>query len=38
MSDYNYEELVKDFESIMEQLGVMPFEEIKLPPEDPHTY
>ncbi len=38
MSDYNYKELLKDIESVMTQLGVMPFEESKLPPEDPLTY
>ncbi|MFX0067136.1 MAG: hypothetical protein ACFFC7_33820 [Candidatus Hermodarchaeota archaeon] len=38
MSDYNYQELLKDIESVMTQLGVMPFEESKLPSEDPYTY
>ncbi|MFX1253060.1 MAG: hypothetical protein ACFFCZ_15750 [Promethearchaeota archaeon] len=38
MSEYNYKELLKDIESVMTQLGVMPFDESKLPPEDPHTY
>lgn len=37
MSSYDYEGLLKGFESVMMQLGVMPFDEKKLPPEDPET-
>jgi hypothetical protein len=37
MSSYDYERLLKGFESVMIQLGVMPFDENKLPPEDPET-
>ena len=37
MPDYDYSELLKNFESIMTQLGVMPFDESSLPPEDPST-
>jgi len=37
MSDYDYTEMLKGIESVMTQLGVMPFEESALPPEDPKT-
>jgi hypothetical protein len=37
MADYDYTEFLKNFESVMTQLGVMPFDESKLPPEDPST-
>ena len=37
MADYDYTEFLKNFESVMTQLGVMPFDENKLPPEDPST-
>jgi len=37
MPDYDYTEFLKNFESVMTQLGVMPFDENKLPPEDPST-
>ncbi len=37
MPDYNYTEFLKNFESVMTQLGVMPFDENSLPPEDPST-
>ncbi len=37
MPDYDYSELLKNVESVMTQLGVMPFDERKLPPEDPST-
>jgi hypothetical protein len=35
---YDYEALVSGFESVMAQLGVMPFDEASLPPEDPNTF
>jgi len=38
MSDYNFNETLKGIESVMTQLGVMPFEESKLPSEDPETF
>ncbi len=38
LSDYNYSELLKGIEAVMIQLGVMPFDESTLPPEDPSTY
>jgi hypothetical protein len=37
MPDYDYSELLKNVESVMTQLGVMPFDESSLPPEDPST-
>jgi hypothetical protein len=37
MPDYDYTEFLKNFESVMTQLSVMPFDESKLPPEDPST-
>ena len=38
MSDYNFNETLKGIESVMTQLGVMPFEESKLHSEDPETF
>jgi len=35
---YDYRELLAGIESVMTQLGVMPFDEALLPPEDPSTY
>ncbi len=35
---YDYEMLLRGFESVMAQLGVMPFDEGSLPPEDPKTF
>ncbi len=35
---FNHEDILKRFESVMNQLGVMPFDESKLPPEDPSTF
>jgi hypothetical protein len=37
MPSYDYQEMLKGFESVMTQLGVMPFDESRLPPEDPKT-
>jgi len=37
MSDYDYAGLLSGIESVMTQLGVMPFDENELPPEDPKT-
>ena len=38
MPDYDYRPMLFGFESLMTGLGVMPFEEEKLPPEDPSTF
>jgi hypothetical protein len=35
---YDYTETLEGFESVMRQLGVMPFDESALPAEDPSTY
>ena len=35
---FDYSELLAGIESVMTQLGVMPFDEASLPPEDPKTY
>jgi uncharacterized protein YjhX (UPF0386 family) len=38
MSGYDYRAVLKGVEAVMEQLGVMPFDEEDLPPEDPSTF
>lgn len=38
MPDYDYGELLASVESIMIQLGIMPFDELELPAEDPSTF
>lgn len=38
ITDYDYRELLEGIESIMRQLGVMPFNESQLPAEDPSTF
>jgi len=38
MPDYDYGEILKGIESLMSQLGVMPFDERELPSEDPATF
>jgi hypothetical protein len=38
MPDYDYREVLAGLESIMQQLGVMPFDESTLPAEDPTTF
>jgi hypothetical protein len=38
ISEYDDNETLKNVESVMTQLGVMPFDENKLPPEDPSTF
>ncbi len=38
MPDYDYRGMLKEVESLMTQLGVMPFDERELPPEDPATF
>lgn len=38
MPGYEYRELLAGIESVMTQLGVMPFDEKALPPEDPRTF
>ena len=35
---FDYRELLTGIESVMTQLGVMPFDEASLPPEDPKTF
>jgi hypothetical protein len=34
----DYSDVFKGIESVMTQLGIMPFDESKLPPEDPSTF
>ncbi len=38
MPEYDFTELLAGVESVMTQLGVMPFDETLLPPEDPKTF
>jgi len=38
MPGYDYAWILQGVESVMTQLGVMPFDENQLPPEDPSTY
>ena len=38
MPGYDYRIILKGVEAVMEQLGVLPFEEEDLPPEDPNTF
>jgi hypothetical protein len=38
MPDYDYSGMLRDFEAFMTGLGVMPFDEAELPPEDPATF
>lgn len=38
MADYDYRNLVREIDSVMTQLGIMPFDESKLPAEDPRTF
>jgi len=38
MPDYDYSKTLKGIESVMRRLGVMPFDESELPPEDPSTF
>jgi hypothetical protein len=38
MPGYDYAPTLEEIESVMTQLGVMPFDESSLPPEDPSTY
>ncbi len=38
LEGFDYRRMLKGLESIMTQLGVMPFDEAALPPEDPSTY
>jgi hypothetical protein len=35
---YDYRELLAGLEAVMTRLGVMPFDEATLPPEDPETF
>ena len=38
MPEYDYIGMLRDFEAFMTSLGVMPFDEAQLPPEDPATF
>ena len=38
MPEYDYAEMLNGIESVMTQLGVMPFDEVELPAEDPSTF
>jgi len=38
MPGYDYRDVLQGIERVMTQLGVMPFDEADLPPEDPKTY
>ncbi len=38
MPGYDYKWILEGVESVMTQLGVMPFDEASLPPEDPKTF
>jgi hypothetical protein len=38
MPGYDYRAILKGVEAVLEQLGVMPFDEADLPPEDPSTF
>jgi hypothetical protein len=38
MPGYDCGDVLKGIEQVMTQLGVMPFDESKLPPEDPSTF
>ncbi len=38
MPGYDYKWILEGVESVMTQLGVMPFDEAVLPPEDPKTF
>ncbi len=38
MPEYDYRGVLSGIESVMTQLGIMPFDEKELPPEDPSTF
>ena len=38
MPEFDYTGMLSDFEAFMTRLGVMPFDEAQLPPEDPATF
>ena len=38
MSGFDYKDMLESYEAVMTQLGVMPFDENALPPEDPSTF
>jgi hypothetical protein len=38
ITDLDYSGILKDLKSVMTDLGVMPFDESSLPPEDPNTF
>ncbi|MHB8880958.1 MAG: hypothetical protein ACYC69_05530 [Thermodesulfovibrionales bacterium] len=38
MPEYDHKPLLESIESVMTQLGIMPFDESQLPPEDPKTF
>ena len=38
MPGYDYRDILQGIDRVMYQLGVMPFDDADLPPEDPKTY
>ena len=38
LPDFDYRKVLEDIEHVMGRLGVMPFDEQELPPEDPSTF
>jgi hypothetical protein len=38
VGEFDYSDMLAGIESVMMQLGVMPFDEAALPPEDPETF
>jgi len=38
MPGYDYRDVLQGIDRVMYQLGVMPFDDADLPPEDPNTY
>jgi len=38
MPGYDHRDILKGVEAVMTRLGVMPFDEADLPPEDPYTF
>jgi hypothetical protein len=38
LTDYDYSKILEGLESVMTQIGIMPFDESELPAEDPSTY
>lgn len=38
MHDYDYTKILKEIEDVITQIGIMPFDENELPPEDPSVF